>query len=202
MIRMPSDLLRLVTRRRTPCRVSVVATGRRRCRRHDGPPAATSRRCRAPASVPLIGYGLVIGLNKTGDRRQTMFSAQTLANMLERFGVSRARRANQGREHRGGAGDGGAAAFSRRGARLDVTASSMGDARSLQGGTLLPTPLRGIDGDDRRARAGPAVDRRLRRRQRRELGPGQPPHGRPRADRRRWSRSSGAALVPMAAPVL
>ena len=37
--------------------------------------------------VPLIGYGLVIGLNKTGDRRQTIFSAQTLANMLERFGV-------------------------------------------------------------------------------------------------------------------
>ena len=39
------------------------------------------------APVPLIGYGLVVGLNKTGDRRQTIFSAQTLANMLERFGV-------------------------------------------------------------------------------------------------------------------
>ena len=38
-------------------------------------------------SVPLIGYGLVVGLNKTGDRRQTMFSAQTLANMLLRFGI-------------------------------------------------------------------------------------------------------------------
>ena len=37
--------------------------------------------------MPLIGYGLVVGLNKTGDRRQTIFSAQTLANMLERFGV-------------------------------------------------------------------------------------------------------------------
>ena len=39
------------------------------------------------APVPLIGYGLVVGLNKSGDRRQTVFSAQTLANMLERFGV-------------------------------------------------------------------------------------------------------------------
>ena len=41
-----------------------------------------------PSSTPLIGYGLVVGLNKTGDRRQTVFSAQTLANMLERFGVA------------------------------------------------------------------------------------------------------------------
>ena len=52
-----------------------------------GAPAGRRRRCRAPAPMPLIGYGLVVGLNKTGDRRQTIFSAQTLANMLERFGV-------------------------------------------------------------------------------------------------------------------
>ena len=39
-------------------------------------------------STPLIGYGLVVGLNKTGDKRQTIFSTQTLANMLEHFGVS------------------------------------------------------------------------------------------------------------------
>src|SRR5690349_5954417 len=39
-------------------------------------------------STPVVGYGLVAGLNKTGDKRQTIFSAQTLANMLERFGVS------------------------------------------------------------------------------------------------------------------
>ena len=38
--------------------------------------------------MPLIGYGLVVGLNKTGDRRQTIFSAQTLANMLEKLGVT------------------------------------------------------------------------------------------------------------------
>ena len=41
-----------------------------------------------PSSVPLLGYGLVVGLAKTGDKKQTIFSTQTLANMLERFGVS------------------------------------------------------------------------------------------------------------------
>ena len=61
------------------------------------------------APAPLIGYGLVVGLNKTGDRRQTIFSAQTLANMLERFGVAGAGRGDQDRERRGGAGDRGAA---------------------------------------------------------------------------------------------
>ena len=39
-------------------------------------------------ATPMLGYGLVVGLNKTGDRRQTIFSAQTLASMLQRFGVS------------------------------------------------------------------------------------------------------------------
>lgn len=95
---------------------------------------------------PLIGYGLVVGLNKTGDRRQTVFSAQTLANMLERFGVA---------VSPGGIKIENVAAvmvtseigpYAQSGARLDITASSIGDARSLQGGTLLPTPLRGPDG--------------------------------------------------------
>src|SRR5688572_33402715 len=41
-----------------------------------------------PSATPAVGYGLVVGLNKTGDRKQTIFSAQTLASMLERFGVA------------------------------------------------------------------------------------------------------------------
>ncbi|HEU4691143.1 MAG TPA: flagellar basal body P-ring protein FlgI [Vicinamibacterales bacterium] len=95
---------------------------------------------------PLIGYGLVVGLNKTGDRRQTIFSAQTLANMLERFGVA---------VPPGGIKIENVAAvmvtaeigpYAQSGTRLDITASSIGDARSLQGGLLLPTPLRGPDG--------------------------------------------------------
>jgi flagellar P-ring protein precursor FlgI len=98
------------------------------------------------ATQPLIGYGLVVGLNKTGDRRQTVFSAQTLANMLERFGVA---------VSPGGIKIENVAAvmvtseigpYAQSGARLDITASAIGDARSLQGGTLLPTPLRGPDG--------------------------------------------------------
>ena len=64
------------------------------------------------APTPLIGYGLVVGLNKTGDRRQTIFSAQTLANMLERFGVWSPAR-DQDRERRRRDGDGGAAAVTR-----------------------------------------------------------------------------------------
>jgi flagellar P-ring protein FlgI len=98
------------------------------------------------APTPLIGYGLVVGLNKTGDRRQTIFSTQTLANMLERFGI--AVPAGQIKIEN-------VAAvlvttelppYARPGARLDITASSVGDARSLQGGTLLATPLRGMNG--------------------------------------------------------
>jgi len=96
--------------------------------------------------MPLLGYGLVVGLNKTGDRRQTIFSAQTLANMLQRFGVL-----VEGEEVKI---ENIAAVlvtaemppFLRRGGRVDVTVSSIGDARSLQGGTLLATPLRGTDG--------------------------------------------------------
>jgi flagellar P-ring protein precursor FlgI len=100
-----------------------------------------------PGSVPLVGYGLVVGLAKTGDRRQTIFSVQTLTNMLERFGLSVP------------AGDikveniaavlvtGELPTYARAGARLDVTVSSVGDARSLQGGTLLVTPLRGANGE-------------------------------------------------------
>ena len=98
------------------------------------------------APVPLIGYGLVVGLNKSGDRRQTMFSAQTLANMLERFGVLVPGEDIKIENVAAVLVTAELPAFSRRGSRLDVTASSIGDARSLQGGTLLPTPLRGTDG--------------------------------------------------------
>ena len=118
------------------------------------PPAAadTTVRLRDVASlqgaapVPLIGYGLVVGLNKTGDRRQTVFSAQTLANMLERFGVLVPGEDIKIENVAAVLVTTELPAFSRRGTRLDVTASSIGDARSLQGGTLLPTPLRGTDG--------------------------------------------------------
>jgi flagellar P-ring protein precursor FlgI len=96
--------------------------------------------------TPLIGYGLVVGLNKTGDRRQTIFSAQTLANMLERFGVLVPGDQVKIENIAAVLVTTELPAFVRKGGRLDVTVSSVGDARSLQGGTLMATALRGPDG--------------------------------------------------------
>lgn len=108
-----------------------------------------------PEAVPLMGYGLVVGLNKTGDRRQTIFSAQTLANMLERFGVGVPAGEIKIENVAAVLVTAELPAFVRQGARLDVTASSIGDARSLQGGTLIVTPLRGPDGTIHALAQGP-----------------------------------------------
>jgi flagellar P-ring protein precursor FlgI len=114
--------------------------------------AAAASRVKDVASVqgaaptPLIGYGLVVGLNKTGDRRQTIFSAQTLANMLERFGIAVAPGEMKIENVAAVLVTAQMGPYSHIGGKLDVTASSIGDARSLQGGTLMPTPLRGPDG--------------------------------------------------------
>jgi flagellar P-ring protein precursor FlgI len=96
--------------------------------------------------TPLIGYGLVVGLNKTGDRRQTLFSAQTLANMLERFGVTVPGGQIKIENVAAVLVTAELPPYVRSGVRIDITVSSVGDARSLQGGTLLATPLRGPDG--------------------------------------------------------
>jgi flagellar P-ring protein precursor FlgI len=101
---------------------------------------------RGVPTEPLIGYGLVVGLNKTGDKRQTIFSTQTLANMLQRFGVSVDPSEIKIENVAAVLVTAELGAFSQVGARVDVTASSIGDARSLQGGTLLATPLRKQDG--------------------------------------------------------
>jgi flagellar P-ring protein precursor FlgI len=100
-----------------------------------------------PSSVPLLGYGLVVGLAKTGDKKQTIFSTQTLANMLERFGVSVPAAQMKIENIAAVLVTGELPTYARAGARVDVTVSSVGDARSLQGGTLLVTPLRGANGD-------------------------------------------------------
>src|SRR3954466_2134185 len=98
-------------------------------------------------SVQLIGYGLVVGLNKTGDKRQTIFSAQTLAAMLQRFGVSVPGEQIKIENVAAVLVTAELPAYTRPGAPIDVTASSVGDARSLQGGTLLATPLKGGNGE-------------------------------------------------------
>jgi flagellar P-ring protein precursor FlgI len=98
------------------------------------------------APQPLVGYGLVVGLNKTGDKRQTLFSTQTLSNMLSRFGIVVSAEEMKVENIAAVLVTGELSPYQRLGARLDVVASSIGDARSLQGGTLLPTSLRGSDG--------------------------------------------------------
>jgi flagellar P-ring protein precursor FlgI len=98
------------------------------------------------SSTPVVGYGLVVGLSKTGDRRQTIFSMQTLAAMLERFGVAVPPDGIKVENVAAVIVTANVPAFSRTGGRVDVTASSVGDARSLQGGVLLPTALRGPEG--------------------------------------------------------
>jgi len=97
--------------------------------------------------VPLVGYGLVVGLTKTGDKRQTIFSTQTLANMLSRFGVVVPAEDLKVENIAAVLVTGELAPYQRSGARVDVVASSIGDARSLQGGTLLPTSLKGPNGE-------------------------------------------------------
>lgn len=106
-------------------------------------------------ALPLIGYGLVVGLNKTGDRRQTIFSTQTLANMLERFGVSVTPGEVKVENIAAVLVTADLPVYARSGARIDITASSVGDARSLQGGTLLATPLRGPSGQIHALAQGP-----------------------------------------------
>ena len=97
--------------------------------------------------TPAVGYGLVVGLNKTGDRRQTVFSTQTLANMLMRMGVTVDSEDIKVENIASVVVTAELSPYQKIGARVDVVASSIGDARSLQGGTLLPTSLRGPDGE-------------------------------------------------------
>jgi flagellar P-ring protein precursor FlgI len=95
---------------------------------------------------PLIGYGIVVGLNGTGDRRQTMFTIQTLANALQRMGVQIPTATARVNNVAAVFVTASLPAFARPGTHLDVTVSSIGDAKSLEGGLLLLTPLYGADG--------------------------------------------------------
>ena len=96
----------------------------------------------------LIGYGLVVGLAGTGDRNQVRFTSQSMTNMLKQFGVQLPE--NIDPKLRNVAAVSVHADLSSVGSigqQIDVTVSSIGDASSLQGGTLLLTPLHGVDGE-------------------------------------------------------
>jgi flagellar P-ring protein FlgI len=107
----------------------------------------------------LIGYGLVVGLAGTGDKQQTFFSVQMLANMLQRMGVNvQSELATiQVRNIAGVFVTATLPPFARPGLKIDVTVSSIGDAKSLAGGTLLLTPLSAADGKVYAAAQGPLV---------------------------------------------
>lgn len=119
-----------------------------------GAPAHATSRIKDLANIEgvrqnqLIGYGLVVGLNGTGDTLNNIpFTKQSLQAMLERMGVN-----IRGATIRTGnvaavMVTGNLPAFATQGTRMDVTVSAMGDAKSLQGGTLLVTPLLGADGN-------------------------------------------------------
>lgn len=106
----------------------------------------------------LVGYGLVVGLNDTGDSlNNSPFTEQSLVSMLERLGVStRGQNLNTGNV---------AAVmvtatlppFTNQGADIDVNVSALGDAESLQGGTLLVTPLMGADSEVYAVAQGPVI---------------------------------------------
>ena len=95
---------------------------------------------------PLVGYSLVIGLKGTGDSRQTLFTTQTLFNIMQRMGVQIPATTVQVKNVAAVFVTASLPPFARPGMSLDVTVSSIGDAKSLEGGVLLLTPLHGPDG--------------------------------------------------------
>lgn len=95
----------------------------------------------------LLGYGLVVGLAGTGDTGQSEFTVQSTASMLSRMGIKVDKDRIQTRNVAAVMVTAELPPFSRSGQRLDVVVSSLGNARSLQGGTLLMTPLTGPDGN-------------------------------------------------------
>ena len=117
-------------------------------------PAAATSRIKDLANIEgvrqnhLVGYGLVVGLNGTGDGlNNSPFTKQSLQAMLERLGVN-----IRGAQIRTGnvaavMVTANLPAFATQGTRIDVVVSALGDAKSLQGGTLLVTPLLGADGN-------------------------------------------------------
>ena len=95
----------------------------------------------------LVGYGLVVGLDGTGDGKDSKFTFQSLASMLERMGVTvNAKDIEKAKNVAAVMVTADLPAFANVGSRMDVTVSSMGDAQSLTAGTLLVTPLKGADG--------------------------------------------------------
>ena len=96
----------------------------------------------------LLGYGLVVGLNGTGDSlSQTLFTGESLKALISKYGIALPEGTNPSSKNIAAVTvHSSLPAFAKPGQTIDVTVSSLGDSKSLRGGTLLMTPLRGIDG--------------------------------------------------------
>jgi len=106
----------------------------------------------------LVGYGLVVGLNGTGDSlNNSPFTRQSLQAMLERLGVNTRGEIVRTANVAAVMITANLPAFSTQGSRIDVTVSALGDSKSLQGGTLLVTPLLGADGEVYAIAQGPVL---------------------------------------------
>jgi flagellar P-ring protein FlgI len=129
------------------------------------PPSAPSREARIKdiSSIEgirdnqLVGYGIVVGLQGTGDSQQTTFPVQTLTSTLLRMGVSVPAASIRIQNLAAVFVAATLPPFARPGTKLDITVSSAGDARSLEGGLLLMTPLYGADGKIYAQAQGPLV---------------------------------------------
>ncbi len=98
-------------------------------------------------SVQVFGYGMVVGLDRSGDSQTSAFTIQSISSMLKKFGITVPERDIRIRNVAAVMVTATINTFLKPGGKFDVTVSSIGDARSLQGGTLLLTPLTTIDGE-------------------------------------------------------
>ena len=105
----------------------------------------------------LVGYGLVVGLNGTGDSRQTLFSSQSLTNLLARMGVAVSPSLILVRNTAAVFVTADLPPFAQPGTRIDISVGAIGDCTNLQGGMLVLTPLKGADGQTYAAAQGSVV---------------------------------------------
>ena len=105
----------------------------------------------------LIGYGIVVGLAGTGDKQLTLFSTQTLSNLLQRMGVTVNPAVMQVHNMASVMVTATLPPFAQPGTRIDATAAAIGDATNLQGGILLLTPLKAANGETYAVAQGPVV---------------------------------------------
>jgi flagellar P-ring protein FlgI len=105
----------------------------------------------------LIGYGIVVGLAGTGDKQLTLFSTQTLSNLLQRMGVTVNPTVMQVHNMASVMVTATLPPFAQPGTRIDATAAAIGDATNLQGGILLLTPLKAANGETYAVAQGPVI---------------------------------------------